>query len=765
MNALRTPGRPLPHWVNEPSNWYVQSRPLWLHAVHSARIATLQRCLRVGISATDSEDGAAVDELIGLMLMQRFVRQNSRIAANGLRDASIAGGQTVRLLYSRFCERLLSPLLQCVFDPATVPEGVEIPAEAIPSQGDEFAWLGSRRFPVTAFGDYHQLCSEKPLQFDSNNEGGDERRSRGVHFTPSALVDYLTDSMLSRVLAGEGKDDIRILDPSCGCGIFLIAAMRFIAERDRAASSSGPSLMQVTLDSIASRIFGTDINPTAIEWARRSLLLAVWEADPDSDHSRLCVPDLRRNLATADFLGAESPAGFPIEFDAIIGGPPFVRFSQMKKDGPLQVNDWRKRFVTARKGQFDLYMPFFEQAVRRLKTSGQLGWSISNTFLRSKFGASLRELLGNCCTVNELVEFEDPKIYADAVTQIVLIQLKKGKWDESCRHVWVRGKPELREAVEAIRGQPDADYAIVEIRQLSMNACRGSDWRLTTSDTSITTTGAGKGRTLKQLGIQITQGVVTGADSVFLLRVVDEGRSGLSRVEDRDGHQHLIESSLLKSAVRSREIRGFSQPLSKNHLLLPYNTGGRLLEERDLKADFPAACSYLSMRRNEIPTTGKRNRPFYAFRNDAVLRLPSGPRIVIGMITSGSSATLDFIGSACPHAGVLVLSQFPGDVDPFYLLGVVNSSVFRSFVQATMPTMGNGRHVLRRGPLAQFSVVLSSSSIQAAIAGRVRQLMDTATENERTRMKRAIDDEVMQICGVKPTVKIAMCKVQTGDGI
>ena len=62
--------------------------------------------------------------------------------------------------------------------------------------------------------------------------------------------------------------------------------------------------------------------------------------------------------------------------------------------------------------------------------------------------------------------------------------------------------------------------------------------------------------------------------------------------------------------------------------------------------------------------------------------------------------------------------------------GVVNSPVFWSFVQGTMPTMGNGRHVLRRGPLVQFFVVLSKHSIQSEIAGRVRQLMETESAEE-----------------------------------
>ena len=260
--------------------------------------------------------------------------------------------------------------------------------------------------------------------------------------------------------------------------------------------------------------------------------------------------------------------------------------------------------------------------------------------------------------MQELVEFENPKVYADAVTQVVLVQLTKAMTDESCRHVWVRGKPDLREALEAAHGRTASAEVNLEIQQLSKNSCRDSDWCLSTENSKLAVAKAGKSRTLKELGVQITQGIVTGADTVFLVRAVHDLGTGLTRVEDRDGRQHLVESMLLRPAVRSREIRGYSQPKSKSHLLLPYDARGQLLAERDLKAKLPAAYSYLSMRRDEIPTTGKLNRPFYDFRNDAILRLPSGPRIVIGMVTSGSDATLDLIGSACPHGGVLVLSRF-----------------------------------------------------------------------------------------------------------
>ena len=606
---------------------------------------------------------------------------------------------------------------------------------------DVSARLPGSRFPVTAFGDYHQLCLALPLHGLSDTASANERRSRGVHFTPAPLVDYLTDTTLRKFAGLESS--IRILDPSCGSGVFLIAAARLLA--DQRPNVGDPRRMQRLLDVMGASIFGIDINPRAVEWARRSLLLSAWKCDPTGDHSRLCVPDLRRNLSAADFLATTRSAGFPAAFDAILGGPPFVRYSQLKKISPQLIEDWRVRFVTARTGQFDLYMPFFEQAVRHLKPGGRLGWSVSNTFLRSKFGGSLRRFLSDTCTVQELVEFENPKLYADAVTQIVLVQLKKDATDEGCHYVLVKGKPDLRAALGAVAGEQPQSGIDLQIRQLPTATCRGEKWWLI--DDGDLSSGPYTARTLKELGIRITQGVVTGADPVFLLRVVSSGQSGRTRVEDREGRQHLVESALLRPAVRSREVHGNTTPLTKNHLLLPYDAQGNVLSEQDLAAKFPAAHKYLVGRRSEIPVTGRHNRPFYALRNDAVLRLPPGRRILLGMVTSGADATLDTGGAAVPHAGILVLDNLRAELDPHFLLAVLNSPVFWSFVRSTMPTMGEGRRVLRRGPLAGFRVPLPSAVAQAEIAEMVKQLMAAPAAGEGSGLKNMIDDAVLGCFG------------------
>jgi hypothetical protein len=202
---------------------------------------------------------------------------------------------------------------------------------------------------------------------------------------------------------------------------------------------------------------------------------------------------------------------------------------------------------------------------------------------------------------------------------------------------------------------------------------------------------------------------------------------------------------------RVSDIHGYAAPLGKNHLLLPYDAEGHALTEQALSARFPFTHRYLLKRREGIPVRGKGHRPFYVLRNDSILRRPSAPRILAGMVTSGEDVTITDMDTPVPHAGVLVLDNLPAALDPHDLLAVLNGPAFWSFVRGAMPTMGEGRHVLRRGPLAEFRVplpwvFLHGSSWMARIvsdnwsrrwavslSGRVRQVSYPARDTPITR--------------------------------
>lgn len=123
---------------------------------------------------------------------------------------------------------------------------------------------------------------------------GNERKSTGSYYTPGSLIDLLLDSALDPVIEDAVRDKLpedaiaalkglKVIDPACGSGHFLIAAARRIgarlAELEEETSLPSPrALRKATRTVIAHCIYGADINPMAIELAKVALWLESQDA-------------------------------------------------------------------------------------------------------------------------------------------------------------------------------------------------------------------------------------------------------------------------------------------------------------------------------------------------------------------------------------------------------------------------------------------------------------------------------------------------------
>jgi SAM-dependent methyltransferase len=695
------------------------------------------------------------------MLVCRFIRDRQPAALQS--PAIDPAGMTPHDFCQALRQAVTSSVLQAVLDPTDLdksdPLSQDIWRAALTA---DLGWRDRVGrivpLPSTAFGESHQLClSER----DAGEAG--QRRARGVHYTPVSLADYLTARVLDRLLTSHDvRMPLRILDPSCGGGTFLLAALRYLLQRHASPSP------QETLDLLGASLFGSDIDPQAVVATRRALLLAAWDSlrasCTEAPDGSLGVPDLRLNIVCQDFLASGDP---PSRFHAILGGPPFVRIHELLRADPDRVERYRARYRTARSGQFDLFMPFFEEALRQLAEGGWLGWSVSSTFLRTSSGRPLRSLLGGSCAVHELTEFEDSKVYPDAVTQIVLVLLEKGRREVSCRHTWITGTGQLRDKLAALwagRNHPN-----VTIRELPATACLRSDWSFgSAGERSLLDRIRGAGTPLGRLPVSISQGIVTGADPVFLLRRGGSTEDGETLVQGRDQrYAFLVESALLRPVIRNRDIEGYRQPSSRTVCLTPYDRFGRLLPESILRDRHPLAYQYLLKHREALARRrGIRPHEWYALRSPSCLTLAAGPRVLLKLICSGGDFTMDREGGYFGHAGTLMLMADQRRVDPFYLLGVLNSRVFWFFVRQTMPTMGHGRHVLRRSTLQRFPLVGGDSRRESRqrIADTVRGLLgDSLVQEERSRMLAEIERLVAELYSIDPSELSANDPGKQGD--
>jgi hypothetical protein len=162
-----------------------------------------------------------------------------------------------------------------------------------------------------------------PLEFISSVYEVFVGKKPGVHYTPAHLVDF----MLDEVLPWEGDDwNLRVLDPSCGSGVFLVKAFQRLVLRWRNANP-GVELTSGVLEKILSQnVVGVDLDANAVRVASFSLYLAMCdEIEPRHYWQSVRFPTLRgRSLIASDFFqsGLDQLPALGA-FDLVVGNAPW----------------------------------------------------------------------------------------------------------------------------------------------------------------------------------------------------------------------------------------------------------------------------------------------------------------------------------------------------------------------------------------------------------------------------------------------------------
>ena len=168
-----------------------------------------------------------------------------------------------------------------------------------------------------------------PLEFISSiyeSFVGERAAREGIYYTPPYLVDFVLDC----VLPWEGCTwDLKIIDPACGSGIFLVKAFQRIVHRWRSCNEGKPIRADTLRRILERNIFGVDKDAHAVRVACFSLYLAMCdEIEPRYYWTRVTFPPMReRRLVSSDFF-RENEDGFDTKedggsYDLVIGNAPF----------------------------------------------------------------------------------------------------------------------------------------------------------------------------------------------------------------------------------------------------------------------------------------------------------------------------------------------------------------------------------------------------------------------------------------------------------
>jgi hypothetical protein len=306
-------------------------------------------------------------------------------------------------------------------------------------------------------------------------------------------VDYIVRQTVGKLVEGQTPRQIsklRILDPACGSGSFLLGAYQYLLDYHRQwyenndpakhARHKQPAVYQASPSPasgggvgegawrltgaekkriLLNKIYGVDMYRQAVEVTKLSLLLQVLEGETEETLGQQlslwrerALPDLGNNIKcgnsligpdyyTAQLMPDEEDmrrvnafdweTEFPEAmasggFDCVIGNPPYLRIQGLQEYYGDQIDYFIKRYKSAVK-RFDLYLLFAEKGFSLLAQGGCLGFICPHKFLNSDFGSGLREFFINNSALDSFVSFGNNLVFSRASTYTGILTLRKDK--------------------------------------------------------------------------------------------------------------------------------------------------------------------------------------------------------------------------------------------------------------------------------------------------------------------------------------------------
>jgi hypothetical protein len=216
---------------------------------------------------------------------------------------------------------------------------------------------------------------------------------------------------------------IRILDPACGSGAFLVETFDqlltiYVRSNERLEELRGHrSLFDLGPQILKHNLFGVDLNEEAIEICRLSLWIKTAEKGKpltSLDHSirvgNSVVSDPAVHVRALDWQSAFPEVFAAGGFDVVVGNPPYVRQEWLSEFKPYLQSSYK-----AYHGMADLYVYFYELGLRVLKPGGLLSFIVTNKWMKSGYGEPLRRFFSEGAWMKSVVDFGHAKqIFADA---------------------------------------------------------------------------------------------------------------------------------------------------------------------------------------------------------------------------------------------------------------------------------------------------------------------------------------------------------------
>ncbi|KAA0098914.1 BREX-2 system adenine-specific DNA-methyltransferase PglX [Mycolicibacterium sp. P1-18] len=532
------------------------------------------------------------------------------------------------------------------------------------------------------------------------------RKTYALLQTPVFVEEFILDQTLVPAVAEFGLDELKLIDPSCGSGHFLLGAFERL---NQAWLEVAPGLdAKERVRRAMTSISGVDINPFAVAIARFRLALAGLIAT--GERSLVGVPAMGYRLAIGDSLlgvrgGLDQKFDFdegeaelafsydtedlneyfgilqPGQYHVVVGNPPYIT----PKDKALNAL-YRLAYVSA-SGKYALSAPFMELLFRLAirgeqgQGAGYVGQITSNSFMKREFGKKLIEYLfaghdvGNPIDLTEVIDTSGAYIPGHGTPTLIIVGRRRRPTSGKVRAVLgVRGEPGLpadpskglvwTEVVKHV-DDPGYDGRFVTVTDLDRSVFRRHPWSLSgggASDVKALIDGAGA-KTLDSVSESLGITSFTLEDDVYVRSSGALARYG---------------AELTRPMVLGDQLRDWNYD-GDSIAIFPYDESFDPVDLEDLPGLFRLMWPYRTNLSNSLMFGGRtmvqEGLKWFEFGRFTSSKLLTPLSITFAEVATHNHFVLDRGGKVFKQtAPVIKLPQGATEDQHLEILGVLNSS-------------------------------------------------------------------------------------------
>ncbi|MGC9341145.1 MAG: HsdM family class I SAM-dependent methyltransferase [Bacteroidales bacterium] len=401
-----------------------------------------------------------------------------------------------------------------------------------------------------------------------------DRKLNGAFFTPEYIIEFIIDEI-------RPNENDKNLDPSCGCGAFLVGLIEYYREKFK----------KPIRNILRENIFGSDILEYNIRRTKIILtLLAIQHGEypEETDFNLFCQDSLRTT--------------WKLSFDNIVGNPPYVKFQDLS----VQNREYlAKRWSTARGGTYNIYFAFFELGYKLLKPSGKLGYITPNNYFTSLAGEALRKFFQQKKCVYRIADFNHQKVF-DAQTYTAITFINKRE-NEAILYDRISNEQKPVSFLDNANGSPNF-----------IETLNPKKWRLLKSDEQYNI------RKIETIGIpigkmfDISVGIATLKDEVFFVDGNHFKNGYFIKTTEKGTFQ--IEEEIVKSVYKISDFKTQNEiENNRRKIICPYkfnNGSAHPISEPEFMNRFPGCYAYLVSEKTKLMARDKGKvhyQPFYVW--------------------------------------------------------------------------------------------------------------------------------------------------------